>query len=150
MKFKKASLKNIKEMVDIEWESGYKWNKDKKESIKLMEEIFEDSSSQAHILENKGLVGYFAVSFDKNKKMCFLNYFAIKKKYQGKGLSKIMIKKAIIVAKKEKCKEIELSVWGKNFPAIALYNKSGFYVTDFIKNKYPNGDNKLKMRKGLK
>lgn len=150
MIFTKADKKDINEIAKIEWESGYKWNKNKKECLKLINEVFDEGYCQVYILSNKEPIGYFALSFDKNKSLCYLNYFAVRKKYQAKGFSKTLITKAINIAKKEKSKAIELAVWGKNFPAIGLYNKFGFYVTEIIKNKYSNGDNKLRMRKLIK
>lgn len=149
MIFKKATINDIEKIARIEWESGYKWNKSKDECIKLANKTLNENDSKTYILENNKPVGYFAVSFNKNKKICYLNYFAIKRKYQGKGLSKSLIKKAINVANENKCNEIELWVWGKNFRAIGLYNKFEFYVSDIISDKYQNGDNKLKMKKEL-
>lgn len=149
MKIKKGTIKDINTIADIEWKSGYKWNKNKEECIKLAKRLFDEGYCDIYILYIKEPAGYFAMAFNKNKKVCYINYFAIKKQYQGKGLSKIMIKKAIDISKKSKCKEIELAVWNKNFPAISLYNKFGFFVFDIKRDKYPNGDNKLKMRKEI-
>lgn len=149
MKFKKATIKEVNIITNIEWESEYKWDRNKKECAKLAQELFDGRPSQVYFMHHKKPIGYFALELKKGHK-CELSYFGIKKKYQGKGFGKIMMKKAIDIAKKEKCKEVELGVWGKNFPAIALYNKFGFYVVDIMKDRYAIGEHKLKMRKDIK
>lgn len=150
MRFKKATQADIKSIADIEWKSGYKWNENKREVMKRAKELFDKEHHFVYIMQKEEPIGYFAITCSKNGKIGYIDNFEIKKKYQGKGLSKTMMKKAINILKKLECSEIELEVWGKNFPAISLYNKFGFYVTDITKNKYSNGDAKLFMRKELK
>ena len=144
---KLATLKDAKEISEIEYGSGYKWRDSKEKELKRIEKVFSQGYCKVYILKKDCPVGYFAISFDKAKKTCYLNYFAIKKKFQGKGFSKLMIKKVISLAKEKKCKHIELAVWSKNFPAIGLYNKFGFRFISIKKNYYPNGDDKVRMKK---
>jgi ribosomal protein S18 acetylase RimI-like enzyme len=150
MKIRKATEKDKKEISEIEYQSGYKWNQNKKITDKLAEKLFKEKYCEIFILEDKKPLGYFAISFGKKKKVCYTNYLAIKKKFQGKGNSKLMLKRILSIAKKKKCKAIELAVWSKNYPAIGLYNKFNFYVCSVKKNYYPNKDDKLRMRLELK
>ena len=46
--------------------------------------------------------------------------------FKGKGIGKILIEKAISVAKEYKANYIWLGVWEKNSPAIRFYSKNGF------------------------
>src|SRR3989338_2135494 len=150
MRVKRAKEDDVKKVAEIEYLSGYKWSQNKKKTFQMIKKVFKEKYCEIYVLEDKEPIGYFAISFDKKKSLGYLNYFAINKKYQGLGLSKKMIKKVINIFKIKECEAIELAVWGKNFPAITLYSKFGFYVTEITRNKYPNGDSKLRMRKDLK
>ena len=149
MKIRKASKKDAEDIANIEWESGYLWNENKKECLKLARRIFYEGYCEVYVLEDsRDKIGYFAIS--QKGKLFYLNFFAIRKKFQGRGFSKLMMNKTIYLAKQNKMRAIELTVWGKNFPAISLYTKYGFYVTDIKRKYYKNGDDKLRMRKELK
>lgn len=151
MKIRKATIKDVKIISNIEYESGYKWNTNKKQTFEMINKLFHERYCEIYILKNKNKpIGYFAISFDKKKNLCYLNYFAIKKKEQGKSFSNDLMNYAILVANRNKVKAIKLTVWAKNFPAIALYNKFGFYVLDIKKKYYNNGDDKLIMKKLLR
>jgi len=156
MKIRKANKKDVNIIAEIEHNSKYKnselkkYQQTKDQTIEMIKEIFEKNSHDVYVLEeDNSSVGYFAVSFDKRKKTCYIDYIAIKKKFQGKGLARKMMKKIESIAKRKKCNEIELNVWAKNYPAISLYTKFNFHVIDIMKNFYPNKDDKLKMRKYL-
>lgn len=150
MRIRRAKEDDIEKVAEIEYLSGYKWSQNKKKTFQMIKRLFKEKYCEIYILEDKKPIGYFAISFNKNKSLCYLNYFAINKKYQGLGLSKKMMKEVINISKIKGCEAIELAVWGKNFPAIILYSKFGFYVTEITRNKYPHGDSKLRMRKDLK
>ena len=156
IKIRKAMLKDREPVAEIEYKSKdknsslKKWHQNQKETYEMIEKIFKEKYFDVYILEvNKSLIGYFAISFNKKKKVCYLNYFAIKKRFQGKGLSKLMMKKAIYLARKRKCRTLGLAVWAKNFKAIGLYNKFGFFVKSIKKRYYPNKDDKLIMERLL-
>jgi len=150
MTIKLATINDAKEISNLEYNSGYKWRDSKKEELKRVENIFSKGYVDIYILKDKSPAGYFAISFDRRKKICYLNYFAVSKKFQGKGFAKLMMKKIISIAKKNKCKSIELAVWAKNFSAIGLYNKFEFRFIEIKRDYYPNGNDKIRMRKELK
>jgi [ribosomal protein S18]-alanine N-acetyltransferase len=145
MRISLATIKDIKNISDLEYGSNYRWRGSKKEELKRVEDLFSKGYCEIYILRDKSPAGYFAISFDKKKKICYLNYFAVSKKFQGRGFAKLMMKKIISIAKRNKCKSIELAVWAKNFSAIGLYNKFGFRFTEIKKNYYPNKDDKVRM-----
>ena len=148
MKIRKATFKDVDKLVRIEMNSGYKWGMKKEKFASHLKRILNLKYSRCFILESKRAIGYFLVNIER--KSCYLNYFAIIKSRHGKGYSKIMIGKAISFAEKQNCKKIELGVWAKNFPAIGLYNKYGFYIFEIKRKHYSNRDDKLRMRKELK
>ncbi len=150
MNLRKATINDINEIAEIEYQSGYKWGQNKKDTLEMIKDLF-NNISLAYILENKGKgIGYFSISFNKKAKICYFDYIAVKKQFQGKGFSKILMEKAISIAKKMKFNKIQLGVWAKNFSAISLYAKFGFYVVKVKKRHYKNGDDKLVMEKRLK
>jgi len=51
----------------------------------------------------------------------------VAKEFQGKGLGKILINKAVDVAKAREKSYIWLGVWERNDKAIQFYKKNGFY-----------------------
>ena len=69
-----------------------------------------------------------------------LNNIVIKKDYRGNGLSSILLKKLIDIAKSKNCKQFNLEVSCLNQPAIKLYKKFGFNQVG-IRPKYYNGIN---------
>jgi len=146
MKIRKAIIRDIKEIAKIEWQSGYPGNKSYKDCLTRTREFFKEGY-ESYILENNEKIGYFAMLLDKEKKICYLAYLAVRKKFQGKGFSLLLMKKLFSIAKKNKCKFLELDVRNTNFKAIGLYNRLGFYVTDISKGK---DYSKIKMRKELK
>ena len=149
MTVRKATIKDAETIAEIEWESGYRWRKCKKDCIKLVNSIFNEWHDKVYVIKiKKEPIGYIALS-NKNKET-ELDNMGIRKKFQGKGFSKLLMNKAINIANKNKSKEIYLNVWAKNFTALSLYNRYGFYVIDIKKKHYPNGDDKLRMRKDLK
>jgi len=140
MKIRKVNKQEWEKIADIEYNSGYKWRQNKEKTYEMIKQLFNENY-QVYLLEVKEPIGYFALTINKK---CSLDYLAVKKKFQGKGYGRLLLKKAIQIAKR---KPIELAVWAKNFPALALYNKFGFYVTQVKENYYPNKDNKLIMIK---
>jgi len=150
MKLRRATIKDINEIAEVEYQSSYKWGQNKKDTLEMIKDLF-NNKSLSYILENneKG-IGYFSISFNKKANVCYFDYLAVKKEFQGKGFSKILIKKAISIAKEMNFNKIQLGVWAKNFSAISLYTKFGFYVVKVKNRHYKNGDDKLVMEKKLK
>ena len=146
MKIRKATLKDAGKVAKIEYDSGYRWrdNNENKEAKRILNSKW----SETYILEEKKReVAYFTIAF--KKKGCYVNFFSVTKSRQRKGVASRLMGKIISMARKNKCKKIGLTVWAKNFPAIGLYNKFEFYITDIKRRYYPNKDDKLRMEKIL-
>lgn len=152
MKIRKAKIEDVKLMVKINSSSGYKWKGNPKKVKKYILEDFNKKDSKnffPFIVEiNKKPIAYFILSI-KDKKECHFDFLSITKGFQNKGIGKKILQTAIRISKKKKCKKISLMVWQKNFKAIGLYNKFGFYVTDIKDNYFKNGDSKITMQKKL-
>jgi ribosomal protein S18 acetylase RimI-like enzyme len=52
------------------------------------------------------------------------------KKYHGKGLGNLLLKKAIAIGREKQDAYIWLGVWEENTKAIAFYNRNGFITFD--------------------
>lgn len=144
MRIRKATSKDAEEIAEIEFRSRYRWRENRKNELKSAEKLLK-SKSQVYIAElNKKIVGYIALNIKSNS----IEFLAVNKKYHGKGIgTKLM--NYVIKAAAKKINRIRISVWGKNYAAINLYNKFGFNVVKIKKNFYPNKDAKLIMEKKL-
>jgi ribosomal protein S18 acetylase RimI-like enzyme len=75
------------------------------------------------------LMGTSWMTFDGRR--IHLHHFGIKPEYQGKGLSKKLVKASLLFAK-EKGYQIKLEVHQTNHKAIKLYKNAGFkYLGDY-------------------
>lgn len=70
---------------------------------------------------------------NKNGSLCLLTRVAVKKKYQGKGYSKILLQYIIEIAKNKKFNYIYLLVNKENIIAKKLYKKFNFKFNKNIK-----------------
>jgi len=78
-----------------------------------------------------------------------LNMIVIVEDSQGKGLGKKLMKEIFNLAKKNKSKFMQLAVFSKNFPAVVLYSKQGFYFVKFKKQIDKKLGRKVIMEKKL-
>ncbi len=147
MKIRKARLNDTEKIAKIEINSGYKWKESKKKELNNAKKLFK-TKALIYILENKNkAIGYFVLTY--KDKIAYLDFLSVIKSYQGKEIGTKLLKYAIRLSK-EKTNKVKTSVWAKNFPAIALYNKFGFYVSGIKRKYYPNKDDKLIMEKKSK
>ena len=94
MKFTKASIKDIKTLATIEDKSKYKWDVNKKDFLNHLNRILKLKGVKSYFLtQNKNSIAYFLIS--KKKNICYIDYFAVIKSHQGKGISKILLKKLV-------------------------------------------------------
>lgn len=81
---------------------------------------------------------------DRNKLQGIYEIYAlfVDKKYRGDGLGEKLLKELIEEIKKtQNYKEVYLTTSPLNIPALFLYMKNGFVITDFKKDYYgPNTD----------
>ncbi len=84
------------------------------------------------ILENKISKEIIGTSWLTNDgRRIYLHHFGIKPKYQGKGISKLLLNESLNFAK-SKGMQLKLEVHENNIEAIYLYKKGGFnYLGDY-------------------
>ena len=93
----------------------------------------ENHDSQFWLLEeNNELIGYLKLNFGnaqtdlKEDDGMEIERIYVLNKLQGKGLGKLLIEKAIQIAKEAKMKYVWLGVWDINHKAIKFYEREGF------------------------
>lgn len=92
--------------------------------------------------KNKKIVGYIVLT-----KKGEIAFFAVDKKFQGRGIGKNLLKKCFDLAKKRNLKNFFLDVRQDNKKAVSLYKKFGFKVVKkYLKKINDKKLFKLKMR----
>ena len=142
MKIIEATLNNVNDIANIEFNNDYLWNKlNLDEQIKNSKELLLDKKERVFLIsKNDFFIGYISIRIENQ--IGEIGYLSILKNYQGKGLGSNLISYVLEIAKKEKCKFITLAVWENNL-ALKLYKKLGFKIKSERKNFYSNGDSKL-------
>ena len=118
---------------------------DVKDLLKPRESILNLGGEIFFVLANSIVVGTAAMIPFPNSKI-ELAKMTIHKKFRGKGLSKILLKKCIDYAKASKAKEIFLISNRRLLSARKLYEKFGFIEVDLDSNKYKRGNYKMVLR----
>lgn len=104
---------------------------ERNDSLKTIEETIENGGCLILLIEkeSKKIIGTSWISNDKRR--LYLHHFAIKPEFQGKGLSKPLLKESLEFAKKMNM-QIKLEVHKNNKKAIQLYQNYGFkYLGDY-------------------
>jgi len=79
--------------------------------------------------DNK-LIGLVATYFnDQDKQSAFITSVSVLREWTGKGLASQLMKQCIRHAKATNMKQLNLEVAIDNYPAISLYEKSGFTIS---------------------
>jgi len=74
----------------------------------------------------------------KNNTSLEIERIYVKQEFQGKQFGKLLLQKAIDIAKEQGYQTIWLAVWERNLKAIAFYTKHGF--KEFNKHTFQLGD----------
>lgn len=83
----------------------------------------------------KATVAFALLDFkDFNKSSCFVDFVGILPVFQGRGIGKLLLKKAEEFARYKKFHILSLNVIGKNKGAIKLYQKLGFKKIKYNKS----------------
>lgn len=105
-------------------------------NLKQLEKEMSNSSSQFFFVYiNDEIAGYLKINSDDaqseemGKESLEVERIYIRNKFQKHGLGKLLLKKAMEVAREGNKKNIWLGVWEKNETAIAFYKKMEFVQT---------------------
>jgi ribosomal-protein-alanine N-acetyltransferase len=142
MKIIKATLNNVKDIANIEFNNDYLWNNlSLDEQIKDSKKLLLDKKERVFLInENNVFVGYISLRIENQ--VGDIGYLSILKDYQGKGFGSELISYVLGLGKSENYNSITLAVWENNL-ALKLYKKIGFKIKSERKNFYKNGDSKL-------
>jgi len=101
----------------------------------LEKELSNDASEFYFIYDNDAIAGYLKVNVNDaqseqmGNEALEIERIYIRQQFQGRGLGKYLINKAIELAETQNKKSIWLGVWDKNDNAIGFYKKIGFVQT---------------------
>lgn len=131
MLIRRMALQDIDKVVEIEKELfTTPWDKNA-----LCYELEKNAFSTILILENDNeIVGYLGMWLLGDQTQ--ITTLGIKKIYQQKGYSKLLMDKCVAITKEQGYQNINLEVRVSNFKAINLYKKYGFEIVATRKNYY--------------
>lgn len=142
---KKCSVNDLEKLRDISIETftdTFKDDNSEKDLKDYIERSYNANKLRTELLNKNSefyflhylneVAGYIKINFldAQSEKMdldsCEVERIYIRNKYKRNGFGKVLINKAIEIAKDKGMKKIWLGVWEKNFNAIAFYEKMGF------------------------
>jgi ribosomal protein S18 acetylase RimI-like enzyme len=141
IKIKKVSLKDLKQIINLE-KHIFKKNAFSKD---LLKNLIKNSTifSKLEIgKDRKKLIGFIIAIRDKSERVNMIN-FLIKSKFQNKGYGSYFLQKTINEIKNMNgVKKIVLNVQISNLTAINLYEKFNFKKNpNILENYYQSGEN---------
>lgn len=107
--------------------------------------ILEDEGSPVSafaLCENAG--GESALHWKYDGKSLYIDRLGVDPEYQGRGIGTLTLKKAAEAAKAQAAENLRLFVVDLNFPAIKLYEKSGFTRAEGIYNEVIDSETTLR------
>jgi len=104
----------------------------------------------SYVMElGNSVAGSAIMVWRKGSRIGRLYSILISNKAQGRGLGALLLARCEADAKRRGCTRVSLEVRADNRPAIALYQKNGYEITDSLPGYYHDGSNGLKMVKNL-
>ncbi|NMC61237.1 MAG: ribosomal protein S18-alanine N-acetyltransferase [Candidatus Methanofastidiosa archaeon] len=88
--------------------------------------------------KNKEVIGFVIGIIQKN--VGHVLVIAIRDDYKKKGIGTYLMKKLIDVYDKKGIKRLRLEVRTSNIPALSMYKRLGFKITNRLRHYYENGE----------
>lgn len=126
-----SDLNQIADILETDFDDFWNYNI-------LKNELETESSYYCVCKINTEIIGFAGISIILD--IAEINNVVVKKCYRGKGFSNFLLENLINIAKKSKCKTINLEVSSINTIAINLYKKYGFKQVGLRKKYYKNSD----------
>jgi dTDP-4-amino-4,6-dideoxygalactose transaminase/GNAT superfamily N-acetyltransferase len=83
------------------------------------------------VSEEGGLVGLLSIYVNDQKDgVSYISYLSVHPCLQGRGISRLLINRALLVARLNGMSSIQVSTWEENVSAINIYERAGFTVTN--------------------
>ena len=106
------------------------------EIINFLYECYRDTFL---VVENKKEVIGFVIGITQKDEGHIL-VIAIRDDYKKKGIGTFLMKKLMDIYEKNGIKKLKLEVRVSNVPAISMYKRLGFKITNRLVNYYENGE----------
>lgn len=106
------------------------------EIINFLYECYRDTFL---VVENKEEVIGFVIGITQKDEGHIL-VIAIRDDYKKKGIGTFLMKKLMEIYEKKGIKKLKLEVRVSNVPAISMYKRLGFKITNRLVNYYENGE----------
>ncbi|MBN2893054.1 MAG: GNAT family N-acetyltransferase [Bacteroidales bacterium] len=118
------SLPDYNEVFEL-WESLGLSRKERGDTAEVITNTIENGGKLFLLIDSQNykIIGTSWLSNDHRR--LYLHHFAVKKEYQGQGLSHILVDESLKFVKELKL-QVKLEVHQSNQKAINLYKKSGF------------------------
>lgn len=114
-------------------------------SLEQLSKELKSKDSEFYFLKlNNQILGYLKLNKNeaqtelKNNTTLEIERIYVKQEFHGKQFGKLLLQKAIDIAKEQGCQTIWLAVWEHNLKAIAFYKKNDF--KEFDKHNFQLGD----------
>lgn len=146
MEIVKATLSDVKEILEIE-EEAFKETNEAREEKDILYEIFENPFSTFLLLkENDKILGFinYWVTFDS----ATINQIATRKSARNQGIATKLLLECEERIKKENVEFLTLEVRKDNIAAKNLYLKFGFIQVTIKEKYYEDGEDAIYMVKG--
>ncbi len=96
-----------------------------------------------------GLVGMRVERMEDGRERGHITNLAVVPAWQGRGLGRRLLEQVLITARYRRLNHLILEVYTTNRRAIALYERAGFVITDYLPRYYKSGADAYTMLKRL-
>ena len=116
----------------------------------LIDRYFQEKK-HIYLLVDKEPIGVLVISenFEVDPKGAFMNLLYIHKKYRDGNFGKLLLDKAVDIARRFKRHRLYLFTQIQNFRSILFYTQSRFYVRSLVSDRYGPGRHALLMCKSI-
>jgi len=131
-----CSIDHLGEIVKIEEES---FPPSDRYSLWLLQALCSRCWETSFVLEYEGKVVGYVVACVEGDKGHVIN-IAVRPKYRGKGLGKLLMCKTLLALAMRGIKSVFLEVRVSNAPAIGLYERLNFRIKERLNSYYSDGE----------
>jgi len=156
IKIRLARPEDEDEILSVIGSSQFPW--DRRNAKKYFEDYFDDivplRGDRTYILmlnsKIEGVIGYSVDRYETNN--CWINWFYVRKKYQGKGYGKKLISHLAMILKRKGIKKlfVETSMDESYRMALNIYLDQGFRIEAIIRDYYEKGEDQIILSKAIR
>jgi ribosomal-protein-alanine N-acetyltransferase len=121
------------------------WGKEAREELKAM--LAKVSKEQIWVAEvNARAVGFMILTSNDDGSL-EVDWLDVHPDFQRRGIGTLLVKKAVEIAKARKMQALSVHTWPANEKMISFASKSGFEISETIKDFYGKGRDALRLKK---